>query len=183
MTTLLNKGGRFATAKRLAVCAAVAFLSVGAMAQMSDWEKLANMKDVEYIHLNKSMIEQETKNGNPVNAISLLPFSLALANGNNVIEGDKIGKALELMEDVQVFTCEESKSAAKFAKKVKALLKKGKYQSLMDVNDEDDMVKICQSQEGEKIRSIIFVEEKDDEDLEVTLVMIDGTLDLTKFMQ
>lgn len=170
MTTLLNKSGRFAIAKRLAVCAAVAFLSVGAMAQTKVWEKLTKMKGVEYTHVDKSMIELEAKNGKPVKI------------GNYTIGDDSTGDILEQVDDVEVFTCEESKSIAKFVQKVKEILKKGKYQSLVNLNNEDFIVTVSQSKKGEKIQNIIFVEEKDEEDPEVVLVLINGALDITKFM-
>ena len=155
--------------KRMAVCAAAVCLTFGAEAQTENFEKFANIKGVEYVHVDKSMIELAAQNGE------------SIKHGDNIIIGDTSGEILRQVDDVKVFTCKQVKAAEKLKKGVLALSKDEKFQSLIDVNGEDGYVKICQSHNGEKTLNVIFVE--DAEDKETTLVLIDGSLDLAKLME
>ncbi len=160
MCTLLKKMTVFATA----VC-----LTLSAGAQTKDFEKFANIKGVEYVHLDENMVKLAAQNGEPIK------------HGGHIIIGDKCGDILSQVDDVKVFTCKQGKAAKKLKTGVLALLKNEKYQSLIDVNESDALVKIYQSHAGEKTQNVVFVE--DTEDQETVLVVIDGTLDIAKLIE
>ena len=63
MNNLYREYGLLWTMKRVAICAALVFVSVNAHAQ-SDFEELAKIKGVEYVQVNKDMIKLAGMEGN-----------------------------------------------------------------------------------------------------------------------
>lgn len=155
--------------KKMAVCLAAVCLALSAGAQTNDFDKFANIKGVEYVHVDKNMIELAAKNGE------------SIKNGDNIIIGDASGEILRQVDDVKVFTCKQGKAATKLKKGVLALLKKEEYHSLIDMTEGEAKVKISQSHEDGKTQNIVFVE--GEEDQETGLVVIEGTLDIAKLME
>ncbi len=158
----------FKTMKKVVVCAIFGLVSMNVSAQVEAFEKLAKIKGVEYTHVNKSMIEMAAKNGEDIKV------------GDNTIVGGNVGQneILDKMDDIMVFTCEQEKDAQNLAKAARKLLKGKEWKSLIDVNEEDQKVKICTQNAGGKNTSAILAEE----DGEVTLVVITGKFDIAQLM-
>ena len=158
------------TTKKLAVCAVLAFVCVGANAQSNAFDKLAKIKGVEYQHVDKNMINLAAKQGN----------GLHVGEAVNLGGGDDGGKFLDQFDDVKVFTCEEGGNIKKFKKAALKLLKGKEWEPLIDTKGDDgEMVKIYLSKKGEQSTNVILTVEED----EATLVVINGTFDLAKMMQ
>ena len=155
--------------KKLAFCAAVLFLSVGAQAQGGGFDELAGIKGVEYIHLDKEKLAQLAENGE------------SIQYGDTVVLGDKKGEIFSLLETVDVYVCEEGDGADKLEKKVKPVLNQKDYQTIVDMSQDDQKVKILQKKTGENVRNVIFVVDK--EDKQVVLVVLEGKLDLAKLIE
>lgn len=155
--------------KKMAVFAAAVCLTLDAGAQTKDFEKFANIKGVEYVHVNKGMVEQAAQKGE------------SIRHGDYVVIGDDSGDILRQVDDVKVFSCKAGKAAEKLKKEALALLKNEKFQSLIDVNEEGNKVKIYQSHEGGKTQNVVFIE--DEEDQETLLILIDGTFDIAKLIE
>jgi len=156
------------TMKKLAVCAILALVSMNASAQTGDFEKLAKIKGVEHVKIDKDMIALAAQKGEDVKV------------GDNTIVGGNDGQneILKEMEDINVFTCEDEADGKKLAKAARRILEKKEWKSLIDVNEEGQSVKICTLNAGGKNTSAILAEE----DGEVTLVVITGKFDITKLM-
>ena len=152
---------------KVALCATVLFAPMSAKAQGAEFKKLAKIKGVEYVHMDKNVISLAAKNGQD------------LKFGNNTIASGG-SDILNYLEDVFIYSCEQKKDAEKFKKEVLKLLKNEKWQTLMDVaSDEGEKAKMYHTKDGEKYTDVFFVEEDD----ETTLVLLTGTLDIVKLIE
>ena len=158
------------TMKKLAVCAVLAFLCVGANAQSNTFDELAKIKGVEYQHVDKNMINLAAKQGNGLHVGEVV----------NLGGGDDGGKFLDQFDDVKVFTCEKEGNIKKFQKAALKLLKGKEWEPLVDTKGDDgEMVKIYLSKKGEQSTNVVLAVEED----EATLVVISGTFDFAKMLQ
>ena len=157
------------TMKKLAVCAVLAFVCVGANAQSNAFDELAKIKGVEYQHVDKNMINLAAKQGDGLHV------------GDIVNLGQGAGEEfLNQFDDVKVFTCEDGGNIKKFKKAALKLLKGKEWEPLVDTKGDDgEIVKIYLSKKGEQSTNVILAVEEN----EATLVVISGTFDFAKMMQ
>ena len=157
------------TMKKLAVCAVLAFVCVGANAQSNAFDELAKIKGVEYQHVDKNMINLAAKQGNGLHV------------GDVVNLGQGAGEEfLNQFDDVKVYSCEDGGKIKKFKKAALKLLKGKEWEPLIDTKGDDgEIVKIYLSKKGEQSTNVVLAVEED----EATLVVISGTFDLAKMMQ
>ena len=156
------------TMKKLATCAVLCFICLSGYAQSKAFEKLAKIEGVEFVHVDKNMIRQAAESGE------------GLRIGDNINFGNAKDDIIRLIDDVMVFSCEEAEAVEKLKKSVQKLLKDDKWESLIDMKNEDgETVKICQAKDGDQITSVIFAGEEDD----MKLVVINGKLDLAQMMK
>jgi hypothetical protein len=154
--------------KQLAVCAVLSLVCICAHAQSKAFSKLAKIEGVEYIHIDKTMIELAAENGGN------------LQIGDNNILGNAPSEIVKLIDDVMVFHGEEEEVVAKLKKSAQKLLKGKKWQTLLDMNGEDgESVKICQAKEGDKYINVVLAGEDDD----MQLVVINGALDFAELLK
>ena len=157
------------TMKKLAVCAVLAFVCVGANAQSNAFDELAKIKGVEYQHVDKNMINLAAKQGNGLHVGEVVN----LGQG----EGEEF---LNQFDDVKVFTCEDGGNIKKFKKAALKLLKGKEWEPLVDTKGDDgEMVKIYLSKKGERSTNVVLAVEEE----EATLVVISGTFDFAKMLQ
>ena len=157
------------TMKKWAVCAVLVFVCASANAQSVDFEKLAEIKGVEYFHVCKDMIKLAAKEGK----------GLHVGETFNIGDGEE-EEYFNQFDDVKVFSCEEKGRVKKFTKTVLNLLKGQEWEPLMDTKDDDgEIVKIYLSKNGERSTNVILAVSDED----ANLVVIDGTFDLAKMMQ
>ncbi len=156
--------------KKWAVCAVLVFVCASANAQSVDFEKLAEIKGVEYFHVGKDMIKLAAKEGK---GLQLGEMEFKPTEGKGADFYDQF-------DNIKVFTCEQKGSIKKFKKTALNLLKGRQWEPLLETTgDEGEIVKIYLSKNGEHSTNVILSIEDD----EASLVVIDGTFDLAKMIQ
>lgn len=149
---------------KVALCAAVIFAPTTAKAQGTEFEKLAKIKGVEYVHMDKNAINSAIETGSGLN----------LGNVVNIDDG-----FADMFDDLKVFSCEEKSVIKKFEKEATKFRKDTKWQSLIDTTDEDgEKVRILQAKNGEKTTTVIFTVEEN----EAALVIVDGKFNIAEMM-
>lgn len=149
---------------KMALCAAVIFAPTTAKAQGTEFEKLAKIKGVEYVHMDKNAINSAIETGSGLN----------LGNVVNIDDG-----FADMFDDLKVFSCEEKSVIKKFEKEATKFLKDTKWQSLIDTTDDDgEKVRILQAKNGEKTTTVIFTVEEN----EAALVIVDGKFNIAEMM-
>ena len=149
---------------KVALCAAVIFAPTTAKAQGTEFEKLAKIKGVEYVHMDKNAINSTVEAGSGLN----------LGNVVNIDDG-----FTDMFDDLKVFSCEEKSVIKKFEKEATKFLKDTKWQSLIDTTDDDgEKVRILQAKNGEKTTTVIFTVEEN----EAALVIVDGKFNVAEMM-
>lgn len=167
MNNLSKTCSPLTTMKKLVICAMLIFACTNANAQSKDFDKLAKIDGVEFVHIDKSMINLAAKTGT------------GLHIGESINIGDQNGEILNQFNDVKVFVCDKKKAAERLKTAALKLLKGKKWEPLIDTKGEDgEIVKIYQAKKGEQITNAILVVEEE----EAQLVIIDGTFDITKMM-
>ena len=152
--------------KKLAICVTLVFVCINANAECKDFDKLAKMKGVEYTHVDKEMIKLAAKQGKGLNVGEFVN----LGQG----EGEEV---LNQFDDVNVFVCDKGGDIKKFQKVALKLLKGKEWEPLIDSKGDDgEIVKIYLSKKGEQSTNVIMAVEENG----ATLVVISGTLELTK---
>ena len=159
--------GPFETAKKLAACAVLILVCLTAQAENKAFEKLAKIKDVEFVHVDKNMIELASKTGE------------GLHLGDVINLDDKDGKFISTISNIKVFTSEKKKSMEQMKKAATKILKGKGWHPLVDTTGEEgEVVKIYQAKDGEQITNVVVAVEEDN----AVVVVIDGTFDITKLM-
>ena len=152
---------------KVALCAAIMFISTGANALGKDFKKLAKIEGVEHVHIGKFLLSLAAKNGESVNI------------GNDITFTGKSGNMLKKIDTVDVYTCEEKNSAEQLSQQVRSILDGEGWEPLIDATDgEDYKSKIYQNQQGKHTTVVIFAEEGN----EASLVVIDGKIDMAQLM-
>ena len=153
---------------KVALCAAIMLISIGANASNKDFKKLAKIDGVEHVHIGKFLLNLAAKNGGRVDF------------GENMSFVGKSGDILKKIDTIDVYTSEEKKTIEQLSQHVRSILDRKGWESLINATDEDgEMVKIYQNQKGKHTTVIIFAEE----DGEASLVVIDGKLDMAQLME
>ena len=143
-------------------------LSVGcAFAQSNAFAKLADIKGVEHVNINKTML------------------NLAAKSGGNFDFGD--GLALEGMEDdmikkmesIRIYNCEDKEGAEAFGIQVGSILRGRGWEALMVGAEDGEKLNISQFKKGKKSTIAIFHEEEG----ESSLIVIEGKLDFKKIIE
>lgn len=156
--------------KRIILSLIVLFAAASANAQGTNFEEMAKIKGVEYVHVGKDMIKLAGMSGK----------DLQLGGMEFKLEEGKGADFYDQFDDMKVFTCEEKGSIRKFTKTALNLLKGEQWEPLIDTKDEDGgIIKIYLSKNGEHSTNAFLIVE----DEEAHLVVINGTFDLAKMMQ
>ena len=80
---------------------------------------------------------------------------------------------------MKVYTTESEKAIEEMKTIVLKILKDKEWEPLVETNEDGEAVKIYQARKGKKVTNIIFALE----DNEATLVILSGTLDISKLIQ
>jgi hypothetical protein len=153
---------------KVALCAAIMFISTGANALGKDFKKLAKIEGVEHVHISKLLLNLAAKNGGNVDL------------GEGIKFRAKSGDILKDIDTIDVYTSEEKKTIEQLSQHVRAILDGKGWEPLINATDEDgEKSKIYQKQHGKHTIIVIFAEEES----EASLVVIDGKLDMAKLME
>ena len=102
----------------------VVLCSLTANAQVKAFEKYADAKNVTYVYISKYMLGMAGKNATPS------------------VPGVDIRTLAGKLTGIQIISTENNIARAKLKSDVKAILAKGKYELLMQMNEDDSKVNI-----------------------------------------
>ena len=102
----------------------IVLCSLTANAQVKAFEKYADMKNVTYVYISKYMLSMAGKNATPS------------------VPGVDIKTLAGKLTGIQIINTENKAAQAKLKSDVKAILAKGKYELLMQMNEDDSKVNI-----------------------------------------
>ena len=145
----------------LALCVGCAF------AQSNAFAKLADIKGVEHVNINKTMLNLAAKSGGNFD----FGDGLALEG----MEDDMIKK----MENIRIFNCEDKEGAEAFGIQVGSILSGRGWEALMVGAEDGEKLNISQFKKGKKSTIAIFHEEEG----ESSLIVIEGKLDFKKIIE
>ena len=146
---------------KLLIGIVVASCSLHANAQVKAFEKYADMKNVTYVYISKYMLAMAGKNATPS------------------VPGVDIKTLAGKLTGIQIISTENNVAKAKLKSDVRAILAKGKYELLMQMNEDDSKVNIfhCIT----KQQSAVVMQTEDDEEL--SLMIFSGKFTLEDVMK
>ena len=154
--------------KRTILSIALALCFGCAFAQSNAFAKLADIKGVEHVNINKTMLNLAAKSGGD------FEFSDDLS-----LEGMS-GDMLKKLENISIYNCEEKEGAEAMGIQVSGIVSGRGWEPLVVGTDEDgEKMKICQFKKGKKSTIAIFHEEEG----ESSLIILEGKLDFKKLSE
>ena len=139
----------------------VASCSLHANAQVKAFEKYADMKNVTYVYISKYMLGMAGKNATPS------------------VPGVDTRTLAGKLTGIQIISTENNVAKAKLKSDVRAILAKGKYELLMQMNEDDSKVNIYHCIAKQQSAVVMQIEDKD----ELTLMIFSGKFTLEDVMK
>ena len=139
---------------RSLLCTIMALLCLTASAQVKEFEKYADTKNVTYVYISKYMIGM-------VGKMATMP-------------GVDISSLSNKLSAIQIITSDDKAAGTKLKKEVKNILSNGKYEKLMQINEDDSKVNIYHS-EGKQQSAVVMIS---DGDGSVTVMVFSGKFSL-----
>lgn len=141
------------------LCTVMALLCVTASAQVKEFEKYADTKNVTYVYISKYMIGMVGKMAN--------------------MPGVDVSSLSNKLSAIQIITSEYPDAGRKLKKEVQGILSNGKYEKLMQVNGDDSKVNIYHT-EGKQQSAVVMVT---DGDGTVTVIVFSGKFNVDDVMK
>ena len=141
------------------LCTVMALLCLTASAQVKEFEKYADTKNVTYVYISKYMIGMVGKMAN--------------------MPGIDVSSLSNKLSAIQIITSDDRDAGKKLKKEVQGILSSGKYEKLMQVNEDGSKVNIYHS-EGKQPSAVVMVT---DEDGTVTVVVFSGKFNMDDVMK
>ena len=141
------------------LCTVLALLCVTASAQVKEFEKYADTKNVTYVYISKYMIGMVGKMAN--------------------MPGVDVSSLSNKLSAIQIITSEYPEAGRKLKKEVQGILSNGKYEKLMQVNGDDSKVNIYHT-EGKQQSAVVMVT---DGDGTVTVIVFSGKFNVDDVMK
>ena len=140
---------------------ALAMMSLQANAQVKEFEKYADTKNVTYVFISKYMLAMTGKS-TPPSVPGIDTKTLA-------------GK----LTGIQIITSENETAQKKLKNDVKTIMTKDKYELLMQMNEDDNKVNIYYLVDRQQSAVVMLVEDGD----EVTVMVFSGKFTLEDVMK
>lgn len=141
------------------LCTVMALLCLTASAQVKEFEKYADTKNVTYVYISKYMIGMVGKMAN--------------------MPGVDISSLSNKLSAIQIITSDDWDAGRKLKKEVQGILSSGKYEKLMQVNEDNSKVNIYHT-EGKQQSAVVMVT---DGDGTVTVVVFSGKFNMDDVMK
>ena len=135
---------------------AMALMSLQANAQEKELEELADTKNATYVYISKFMHRMPEKANTPS------------------VPGVDTKSLMNKLTGIQIITSENEAASARLKSDVQSIVKQGKYELLMQVDEDDQKVRIYH-REGKKQSAVVMMA---DEDEELTIIVFSGTFTL-----
>ena len=103
---------------------ALTMLSLPANAQVKEFEKYADTKNVTYVFISKYMLRMVGKAAAPS------------------VPGVDVKSLMNKLSGIQIISAEDKTAAARLKAETQAIIKQGKYELLMQVDEDDEKVRI-----------------------------------------
>lgn len=136
------------------LCAVMAFTCLNAQAQVKSFEKYSDMNGVAYVYISKAMLSALSGR---LNSMPTMP---------NVNAQALVGK----LSAIQLIHAEKNDIRKKLKSDVQGIVKKDKYELLMQVKEDGNRADIYQNIGPQQSAVVMLVEEDD----EVTAVVFSG---------
>ncbi len=146
---------------KILFCIVVASCSLHANAQVKAFEKYADMKNVTYVYISKYMLGMAGKIATPS------------------VPGVDIKTLAGKLTGIQIINTENKAAQTKLKSDVKGILAKGKYELLMQMNENDSKVDIYHHIAKQQSAIVMQVEDKE----ELTLMIFSGKFTLEDVMK
>ena len=141
---------------RILLVVAMVVTSLQANAQVKAFEKYADMKNVTYVYISKAMIGMAQKMSAPS------------------VPGMEMKNVMPKLTGIQIISSDNKSANAKLKAEVADIIKKEKYEVLMQVDDDGEKVRIY-LHEGKTQSAIIMLTEAEKE---VTIIAFTGKFSL-----
>ena len=154
---------------KVALIALSTLYSSALYAQMRAIEKLSEIKDIQYHHVDREAITEALNN------------NLDISFGDTTIIGGKNSDdILKEVDELYVLTA-EANAAKKLSKGAQKILKGKEFKSLININgDENGTVQICTAeQQGKNVLAWLV----NSDEGEVVFVVIKGSINLSKLVE
>jgi hypothetical protein len=146
---------------KIMICVAMLMSGIQANAQVKEFEKYADAKNVTYVYVSKFMLQMTGKAAAP---------SLPGMNTKSLM-----GK----LTGIQIITSEDKSAATRLKNDTQAIVKQGKYELLMQVDEDEQKVRIYH-REGKKQSAVVMLTDEEDE---VAVIVFSGTFSLDDVMK
>ena len=141
------------------LCTAMIFICLTANAQVKEFEKYADTKNVTYVYISTYMIGMVGKMAN--------------------MPGVDISSLSNKLSAIQIITSDFPDAGKKLKKEVQGILSSGKYEKLMQINEDDSKVNIYHT-EGKQQSAVVMIS---DSDGKVTVIVFSGKFLLDDVMK
>lgn len=145
---------------RIILCVAMMMLSLQANAQVKEFEKYADTKNVTYVFISKYMLRMVGKASYPS------------------VPGVNTQSIMNKLNGIQIISSEEEAATARLKTETQSIIKQGKYELLMQVDENDEKVRIYH-REGKQQSAVVMMA---DEDGEFSVIVFSGTFTLEDVM-
>ena len=135
-------------------------LSLQANAQVKEFEKYADTKNVTYVFISKYMLRMVGKASYPS------------------VPGVNTQSIMNKLNGIQIISSEEEAATARLKTETQSFIKQGKYELLMQVDENDEKVRIYH-REGKQQSAVVMMA---DEDGEFSVIVFSGTFTLEDVM-
>lgn len=140
----------------------LAVACITAHGQVKEFERYSDTKNITYVYISKLMLQMAGKKA----AFSIPGVELNINNITNKLTG------------IQIITAEEKHTAARLRAETLNFMKDGKYEQLMQVNEDNEKVRIYHH-EGKKQSVIVMLNE---EAFETSVIVFSGSFSLKDMM-
>lgn len=140
---------------------AMALMSLQANAQVKEFEKYADTKNVTYVYISKFMLRMAGKAATP---------SMPGINAKSI---------MNKLNGIQIITSEEKNAATRLKAETQSIIKQGKYELLMQVDEDDEKVRIYH-REAKQQSVVVMIS---DDAGEVSVIVFSGTFTLEDVMK
>lgn len=134
----------------------MALMSLQANAQVKEFEKFADTKNVTYVFISKFMLNMAGKTNTPS------------------VPGVDTKSLMNKLTGIQIITSENKAASARLKTDAQSVVKQGKYELLMQVDEDGQKVRIYH-REDKKQSAVVMMA---DEDEELTIIVFSGTFTL-----
>ena len=144
------------TTVKIILCVAMLVVSVTANAQVKEFEKYADTKNVTYVYISKFMLRMVDASSAPS------------------VPGVNTESLMKKLNGIQIISSENKNAIARLKADTQSFVKQGKYELLMQVDDDGDKVRIYHK-EGKQQSAVVMMA---DEDGEFAVIVFSGTFTL-----